>query len=42
MTKQERVELLLSDSDAYIDAVPEDHWLLLLDPIAKMGPVEPD
>ena len=42
MTREERVELLLEDSDAYIDQVPEGHWLQLLDGIAKLGPVEPD
>lgn len=39
MTRQERVDLMLEDSDAYIDLVPEGHWLLVLDGMAKLPPV---
>lgn len=39
MTRQERVDLMLEDSDAYIDLVPEGHWLLILDGMAKLPPV---
>lgn len=42
MTKEERVALLLEDSDAYIEAVPGPHWLDILDGIARLGPYEPE
>ncbi len=44
MTRQERVELMLEDSDTYMDMVPEGHWLQVLDGMAKLPPLtdEPD
>ena len=35
LTKEERVKLLLADSDAYIEKVPEGHWLDVADGIAR-------
>lgn len=37
MTREERVRLMIADSEAYIEKVPEGHWLDILDGIAK-GP----
>lgn len=42
MSRAERVKLLLEDSDAYINMVPQGHWLDILDGIAKLGPYEPE
>jgi hypothetical protein len=42
MTREERVELMLTDMDAYLELVPGEHWLQLLDGIAKAGPFEPE
>lgn len=44
MTRQERAQLIVNDSEAYMDIVPKDHWLLVLDGMAKLPPVtdEPD
>lgn len=39
MTREERVALLLEDSDAYIELVPEGHWLLILDGLSGLPPV---
>jgi hypothetical protein len=42
MTREERVAYMLQDSDAYIESVPEGHWLLILDGLAKLPPYKPE
>lgn len=41
LSKAERIKLILTDSQAYIDLVPGERWLGVLDGIAKVGPYEP-
>lgn len=40
MTRKERVKLIIEDSQAYIDLVPSELFLGILDGIAKIGPIE--
>ena len=42
MTREERAKLMIEDYDTYKQIVPEEHWLQLLDGIAKLGPYEPE
>jgi hypothetical protein len=42
MTREERVAYMLRDSDGYIETVPGEHWLLILDGLAKLPPYKPE
>jgi len=38
LTPEERVELMLKDTDAYMALLTDEHYFQLLDGIAKLGP----
>lgn len=42
LTREERVELLLTDWETYRELVPGEYWLQLLSPLGKLAPVDPN
>ncbi len=42
MTREERTKLMLTDLDAYMDLLSDEHYFQLFDGIAKLGEYQPE